>query len=151
MTRRAIVLDANILIRAVLGTRVRELIIEHAADVSFFAPDAAFNEARQYLPALMEKRGVSGATVLSALGALESVVRPIDVELYEVQQQAALARIGERDADDWPALACALLLDCPVWTEDADFFGTGVATWTTSRVKLYLSPDQPQAAGTPED
>jgi len=25
-----------------------------------------------------------------------------------------------------------------VWTEDADFFGTGVATWTTSRVRLYL-------------
>ena len=52
-----------------------------------------------------------------------------------------LARISERDADDWPALACALVLRCPVWTEDADFFGTGVATWTTSRVRLYLSPD----------
>jgi hypothetical protein len=45
----------------------------------------------------------------------------------------------------------SLLLGCPVWTEDADFFGTGVATWTTSRVKLYLSPDEPQAAGTPEE
>jgi hypothetical protein len=25
-----------------------------------------------------------------------------------------------------------------VWTEDADFFGTGIATWTTDRVELYL-------------
>jgi hypothetical protein len=32
MTRRSIVLDANILIRAVLGQCVRELIIGHAAD-----------------------------------------------------------------------------------------------------------------------
>ncbi|MBK6595685.1 MAG: nucleotide-binding protein, partial [Burkholderiales bacterium] len=25
-----------------------------------------------------------------------------------------------------------------VWTEDADFFGTGVATWTTDRIALYF-------------
>jgi predicted nucleic acid-binding protein len=47
MTQRAIVLDANILIRAVLGQRVRQLIIDHVADVSFFAPDAAYAEARE--------------------------------------------------------------------------------------------------------
>jgi hypothetical protein len=60
MIRRALVLDANILVRAVLGQRVRELILVHA-------------------------------------------------------------------------------LDCPVWTEDTDFFGAGVATWTTDRVALYLA------------
>nr|WP_255779054.1 PIN domain-containing protein [Mycetohabitans sp. B8] len=26
-----------------------------------------------------------------------------------------------------------------VWTEDADFFGTGVATWTTNRIQFYLN------------
>lgn len=145
MTRRAIVLDANILIRAVMGERVRLLIMEHAADVSFFAPDAAFAEAREYLPGLLEKRGVSGAAALTTLDALAAVVRPIDAELYESLERSALARIGDRDPDDWPALACALLLDCPVWTEDADFFGTGVATWTTNRVKLYLTTDDPGA------
>ena len=35
MTQRAIVLDANILIRAVLGQRVRQLITDHAANVLF--------------------------------------------------------------------------------------------------------------------
>ena len=132
-------LDANILIRAFLGQRVRQLILDHAADVSFFAPDAAYAEARKHLPALLEKRGVSGSAVLITLDALEAVVRPIEVERYRLLESQALARISERDPDDWPALACALLLGCPVWTEDADFFGTRVATWTTSRVKLYLA------------
>lgn len=145
MTQRAIVLDANILIRAVLGERVRQLITDHAAEVSFFAPDTAFAEAHEHLPGLLEKRGVSGAAAVSALIALEAVVRPIEAELYQGLEQQALARIGERDADDWPALACALMLGCPVWTEDADFFGTGVATWTTSRVRLYLAPEPPGA------
>ena len=140
MTQRAIVLDANILIRAVLGVRVRQLIGDHAVDVSFFAPDAAYAEAREHLPPLLEKRGVSGAAALATLDALEAVVRPIAAELYLPLEQQALARIGERDRDDWPTLACALVLRCPVWTEDSDFCGTGVATWTTSRVKLYLAP-----------
>ena len=99
MTRRSIVLDANILIRAVLGQRVRDLIVGHAADVSFFAPEIAFEEARQYLPGLLEKRGVRGAAGLAALEALQSVVHPLDEELYRPLEQVALARIGERDPD----------------------------------------------------
>jgi predicted nucleic acid-binding protein len=138
---RALVLDANILVRAVLGQRVRQLVMEHVADVSFFAPDIAYAEAREHLPALLEKRGVSGTAARVALDALEVLVQPIDAEWYQPLKAQALARIAERDADDWPALACALRLNCPVWTEDADFFGTGVATWTTSRVRLYLAPE----------
>ena len=38
MSGRAIVLDANILIRAVLGKRVRELIVDNAGRVQFFLP-----------------------------------------------------------------------------------------------------------------
>jgi len=54
----------------------------------------------------------------------------------------ALARISERDPDDWPILATALVMGCPIWTEDHDFFGTGVPTWTTSRVELYFNDDR---------
>ena len=50
MTNKAIVLDANILIRAVLGKKVRELILENAATVKFFAPAVAYNDARRCLP-----------------------------------------------------------------------------------------------------
>ncbi|UUZ63744.1 PIN domain-containing protein [Polaromonas sp. P1-6] len=138
MSNKAIVLDANILIRAVLGKRVRELIFENAATVKFFAPDVAYADARKYLPALLEKRGVQSGAALKVLDSLEIIVQSIDVELYAGMQQQALQRIAVRDADDWPVLACAMSLDCPVWTEDADFFGTGVATWTTDRIELYL-------------
>ena len=138
MNHKAIVLDANILIRAVLGKRVRELIIENLATVKFFAPDVAYEDARKYLPALMEKRGVKGVAAMTVLDALESIVRPLEFDLYAGIQQQALQRIAIRDADDWPVLACAMAIGCPVWTEDTDFFGAGVATWTTDRVELYL-------------
>jgi len=48
----------------------------------------------------------------------------------------ALARI--RDPEDWPTLALCLQLECAVWTEDQDFFGSGVATWTCATVERYL-------------
>ena len=40
--------------------------------------------------------------------------------------------------NNWPILAVALLLNCPIWTEDQDFFGVGVATWTTANIGLFL-------------
>ena len=49
-----IVLDANILVRAVLGRRVRQIIEAYAAHgVHFYAPDVAFDDARKYLPPLL--------------------------------------------------------------------------------------------------
>lgn len=137
--KKALVLDANILIRAVLGKRARELILENAAGVNFFAPDVAYADARKYLPALLEKRGVNSAAAMTVLDALEAIVLPLDLDLYAGLKQQALQRIAIRDADDWPVLACAMTLTCPVWTEDADFFGTGVATRTSDRVALYLA------------
>jgi PIN domain len=46
MSKKTLVLDANIFIRAVLGTRVRNLLIENAGTVKFFAPDSAYVEAK---------------------------------------------------------------------------------------------------------
>ncbi|MCH7342640.1 PIN domain-containing protein [Pelomonas sp. CA6] len=139
MSGKGIVLDANILIRAVLGRRVRELIINHAATVRFFAPDVAYADARTYLPALLAKRAVDAGPAMQVLDGLEVLVLAVEAELYRGMRTQALERIGVRDADDWPVLACAMTLGCPVWTEDADFFGTGVATWTTDRIALYLA------------
>jgi predicted nucleic acid-binding protein len=139
MTSKAIVLDANILIRAVLGKRVRELILENAATVKFFAPSGAYDDARKYLPSLLEKRGISGRAALAVLDSLESVVQSVNEDIYSDMRQQAMQRISMRDADDWPILACAMTLGCPVWTEDTDFFGTGVPIWTTDRVGLYFA------------
>lgn len=139
MSNRAIVLDANILIRAVLGKRVRELLIEHAATVKFFAPDVAYADARKHVPALLTKRGISSSAAISVLDGLQSIVQPIDFELSAGQQQQALQRIAIRDADNWTVLACAITIGCPVWTVNSDFFAAGVAIRTTDRVEWYLA------------
>lgn len=133
-----IVLDANILIRAVLGRRVRELIDTYAAKgVRFFAPDVAFADAEKYLPPLLKKRGKTH-DISGSLGYLRQIIEPVTPEIYAPFEDEARLRLRGRDEDDWPVLAAALGLACGVWTEDADFFGTGIAVWTTNRIEIFL-------------
>jgi predicted nucleic acid-binding protein len=79
------------------------------------------------------------APALALLELVAALVQTLEVEAYSRFESIARERIGRRDQDDWPILASALALDCPIWTEDTDFFGCGVATWTTDRVELYLA------------
>ena len=134
-----LVVDANILIRAVLGVRVRSLIVKYGAVVDLFAPDTAWAEAREHLPAILRKRGVPVEAGVSLLNSLEEIIQPVECETYGSFEPVARTRLASRDPDDWPVLATALAPGSPIWTEDNDFFGAGVATWTTDRVELFLS------------
>jgi predicted nucleic acid-binding protein len=148
VTRRTIVLDANVLMRAVLGRRVVGLLETFAPQVIFLAPDVAFDDVREHLAAVLTKRGEQAALqqALDKLAALHTAVQAVAHTEYETMKSAALARIGPRDPDDWPVLACALALNCPIWTEDKDFFGTGVATWTTALIELFFTETGPGPA-----
>jgi predicted nucleic acid-binding protein len=136
---KMLVLDANILMRAVLGKRTRALLANYGERVEFVAPDVAFDEARRRLPQVMERRELQVEPFMAYFDSLAGIVRTVDLEAYAGFETIARHRLARRDEDDWPILAAALALGCPIWTEDTDFFGCGVATWTTDRVELYLA------------
>jgi hypothetical protein len=46
---RGIVLDANILIRAVPGKRVRALLEAYEDAIAFYTPDVCFDDPRKYI------------------------------------------------------------------------------------------------------
>ena len=149
MPARQIVLDANILSRFVFGQKVPALLAAHAATIDFLAPDTAFEEARKHLPTILRARGDDGtgeAAALDELNTVTAIVTPVPASSYEPMRAPALARIGQRHPHDWQVLACAMLLNSPIWTEDRDFFGTAVATWTTALVELYFTAPDPGSA-----
>ena len=138
-SNKRLVLDANILIRAVLGNKVRDNLLEFSNKVEFFAPEPCFVDARRYLPPLLAKRNIEIEPALIILDYIESLlVIPLAENSYSHYAAIAKARLRHRDINDWPILAAALTLNCPIWTEDMDFFGTGVATWTSDKVIFYL-------------
>jgi predicted nucleic acid-binding protein len=140
-----IVLDANILIRAVLGRRVRQILETFAVQgLRFHTPEVAYADAAKYLPALLSKRGMSATDVHTALAYLKTLIEPISKDVYSLFEAEARERLRGRDESDWPVLATALSLGYALWTEDRDFFGTGVAVWTTDRVEVFLEQQSKQ-------
>ncbi len=136
--RKRLVLDANILLRAVFGIRVRNLLETYEDSVSFYAPDICFTDARRYIPSIAEKRRIDPGPGILVLNHLSRLVEVVGRALYEEFEASARERMISRDEEDWPIVATSLLLKCPVWTEDRDFFGSGVSTWSTETVDLYL-------------
>jgi predicted nucleic acid-binding protein len=136
---KKLVLDANILLRAVFGKRVRFLLKTFEDSVELYTPDICVVEAKKYIPSIAAQREIDPRMAEGVLaGILSDYVQLVDCGLYEMFEERARARISSRDVDDWPVVATALLLDAPIWTEDRDFFGTGIATWTSNRIELYL-------------
>jgi predicted nucleic acid-binding protein len=133
-----IVLDANILIRAVLGRHVRQLLETYAGHgIRFYTPEIAYADAAKYLPSLLRKKGKPDVDLPAALIYLQSVVQPIVQDAYGLFEEEARQRLRGRDEEDWPVLA-ALALSCGIWSEDTDFFGTGIAVWTSDRIEIFL-------------
>lgn len=139
MPGKALVLDANILIRAVLGQRVRRILENHADSISFFVPETAYAEAEEHLAALVVKRGGDPSKAVRLLRSMAALGTVVHRDLYEDFEAEARKRLAARDPEDWPILAAALALDCPIWTEDTDFFGCGVATWTSASIDSFLT------------
>ena len=138
MANKRLVIDANIVIRAIFGNRVRVLIERHCEMTAFYIAETNLEEAIFYTAEIAAKRGIAESVRLAALDSLMTMIQVIPDDDLQQSRERATKRIEHRDPDDWVAVAAALVLDCPIWTEDADFFGAGIATWTTSTVEIYL-------------
>jgi len=136
---RAIVLDANILLRGVLGSRVRGLIEQYSERIIFLTPRSCVDDVHEYLPILCAQRKWEPTSALQVLDALLTTVQVVEIGSLADVEHEARHRIELRDPDDWPVVALAMATSAPIWTEDTDFFGTGVATWTTQTVEIYLA------------
>ena len=140
MANRALVLDANILIRAVLGTRVRLILERHADNLSFFVPETAYLEAGGHLATLVTKRGGDAAKALGLLRTVLGLCDLVGADLYVDFEAEARKRLGARDPDDSTIgrfLRPPFAWIAPIWTEDTDFFGCGVPTWTSNRIEIF--------------
>jgi predicted nucleic acid-binding protein len=110
-----IVLDANFLIRAVLGRRVRQLLETYSdRGLRFCAPDVGYADALKYLPPLLQARRISDTGVPATLEYLQSLVEPVSHDVYVHFQEQAEQSLRGRDEEDWPVLAAALAMSCPI-------------------------------------
>jgi predicted nucleic acid-binding protein len=138
-----LVVDTSVLVgellRAVGRTRLGDQRIE------LFLPEQMWGETHVELPrriaAFIRRRGLEpelGTELAEAcLAAVEANIVILDEGIYAALEDEARER-SLRDPRDWPVVATALALTAGIWTNDNDFLGTGVATWTTDTLQRWL-------------
>lgn len=138
-----LVVDTSVLVGELLRVQGRERLADARLDL--FLPERMWDELNVELPrrvtAFARRRaislGLAQNLVRLCLEAVEANVAVVDEAVYAPLEDEARSR-SLRDPSDWPLVACALALDGAVWTSDKDLLGTGVPTWTTQSLQVWL-------------
>ena len=138
-----LVVDTSVLVGELLRSAGRQRLGDDRLDL--FLPEQMWGEITVELPrriaAFSRRRGLDrlvGDELASAcLAAVEANLVIVDEAVYSPFEDEARAR-SQRDPADWPVVASALVLSADIWTNDNDFLGTGVATWTTETLRSWL-------------
>lgn len=138
-----LVLDASVLVGELLGARGRECLGDDRLDL--YLPEQTWGEVQHELPRRISAFGRrhsigtadTGGLVRLCLDAIQANVAVIDGAVLAPLEEESRSRVL-RDPHDWPLVAAALVLAAGIWTLDQDLFGTGVATWTTESLVVWL-------------
>lgn len=138
-----LVVDTSVLVGELLRRSGRERLGDDRLEL--FLPEQMWSEVQVELPrriaAFVRRRGldpdVGEELAPLCLDAVEANVVVLDEAIYSALEDEARAR-SLRDPADWPVVATALALSADIWTNDNDFLGTGVATWTTETLQAWL-------------
>nr|WP_281375390.1 PIN domain-containing protein [Sphingomonas jinjuensis] len=123
--------DTNILQRVSRGRAMRHVVALRERGVPLATTDRNAFELHRNLV------GQLGLDEDEAMEEVDRVLAPfmlIGADEYDYLRDAARARLRQGGKSDWPALAAALAFGGQIWTEDVDFFGVGVAVWTTDNL-----------------
>ncbi|WP_066549351.1 MULTISPECIES: PIN domain-containing protein [unclassified Sphingomonas] len=123
-----LVLDANIMISALIGRSFPLLINLVENEVLLFAAAHQLAETRHRVSALSK---MPGDWVDAQMRRLNEVVIALHPALLDKHREVATSRLGPRGEPDWPILAACYETRGAAWSHDKDLFGSGVAVWST--------------------
>jgi len=124
-----LVVDANIMASALMGTTLPLLAYQAARGIVLAAPIPQLAETRKVL----HRRDVSH--IDERMEALLEIVEPLELILFGGMEEKARERLQPRGQVDWPVLAAAMAVGADIWSHDRDFFGVGVPVWSNDNIK----------------
>ena len=137
-----LVVDTSVLVGELLRASGRTRLADERLEL--FLPEQMWGETKIELPrrisAFVRRRGLEpslGAELTAAcLTAVDANIVILDEGIYAALEEEARQR-SLRDPRDWPVVASALALNAAIWTNDNDFLGTGIATWTIDTLQCW--------------
>jgi predicted nucleic acid-binding protein len=130
----AIVVDANILVSAVLGSVTGAYLERIAGERSLITSEAAMQEASRVVGHIRPK----DLHVLEAMLDLLTIVPAEDMGSADLEAAQTLLRNATASrngsTNDAHLLALAWTVDADLWSHDRDFAGTGWPSWSTANL-----------------
>jgi len=109
---------------------MRAFTSEHSPE--FAVAEYTLEEVRDFIPELAKDLDEDEHVLHTTLALLPLTV--YSQAFYESKRTEAVRRIAHRDPDDVDVLALALRLNCPIWSNDADFSEARIEWYTTARL-----------------
>lgn len=138
-----LVVDANIMVSALLGRSFPLLLRLYEAGVWLFAPVQQLAETRYRVA---KNSRAEESWVDAQMERLNTVVIPLHPAFAATEREQAQTRLGPHGQPDWPVLAAALALAGHIWTNDRDFFGVGVPVWSSHNIGQLANAQEPARA-----
>jgi predicted nucleic acid-binding protein len=143
-----LVVDTSVLVGDLLRAAGRRRLGDDR--LQLFLPERMWGETQREIPrrvhAFVRRHQldpqIGDGLANACLRAVEANVTVLDEAVYSALEDEARARTL-RDPADWPVVACALAVSAHIWTNDNDFLGTGIATWTTDTLQIWLDHQPP--------
>jgi predicted nucleic acid-binding protein len=129
-----LVIDANIVISALIAdSKTRELIVTLEPDL--LTPAFVYDEVENYEDLIVEKSGMKPTRVAQFIDLLFQYIDVVPASEFYPAIESADEAIGDIDPDDTLYLACAIVFDAAIWSDDSDFDEQNlVETYSTSEV-----------------
>jgi len=122
MAKETLVVDANVLISALIGGASRKILLGSA--YRFITTEFTVSEVEKYVALISKKSGISEEDILFALRLL-----PLELfsrDYYEKYILEAEALIKETDPKDVDVLALSLATGNKLWSQDKHFEGLAI-------------------------
>lgn len=129
-----LIVDANVLLGAVLGKSLVLLSGIAAAGSVLLVPQPMMRETQLIVA---DEARVPALDAYARLQRIETMVTVLESMHYEHQEARARERLTHEGQNDWPLLAASLALEAPIWSNDKDLWGTGVAVWGTPNIRYW--------------
>ena len=114
------IVDTNAVAAALVkdGTSRQILLV---SGISFFAPDFMREELEEHKDVFLAKSGLPAEDFEKIMDVVLANIVQIPAGSYLAFKQKALELT--QDHDDWPFLALAISLSCPIWSNDRGMKG----------------------------
>jgi len=128
-----LIVDANVLVRCVAGRRAAvdaKQAIERGVELT-----TTLAQLDESMGVLIRVFGLKREDALVQLFETAELMTVADEGCYAAFREESERRLRRKAQPDWPVLAAALALDAGIWSDDRDFFGTGVAVWSSPNIE----------------